>query len=312
MSSPGASVTGSRIPTTVKRRCPSTTWTAAGPGDAEPAGGRRSQDDGEVAARRGVEEDAVGERGADRRRQRRSAARVVSPFVSVLGMSSERKTGRRPAPVAETASTGPIRPTIAHAVGSGASSPKIDCPGETVSRFVPSRSSDDRRSALLDSEIARTATIAAMPIAIPRPDSAARSARREADGPDAEDVAAGARPSVRLHHAAAFVSSSTSPSRSSTRRGSDSASSLVRDHDDGRARAVQLAQERDDTLAGEVSRFPVGSSAKRIRAADDAARDGDRWRSPPTAGSAGGRGGAKADLASVSSRGASLPSGRPV
>ena len=152
---------------------------AAGPVDPEPAGSRRSQDHGGVAGRRVVEEDAVGERRAERGEQRRvggerrDALRLRRPASAPTG------TRWSPTePVAETASTGPMRPVIARAVsGSAASSPKIVCPGEAVSRFVPSRSSDERRSALLDSEIARTATIAAIPIAIPSAESAARSRR---------------------------------------------------------------------------------------------------------------------------------------
>jgi hypothetical protein len=62
-------------------------------------------------------------------------------------------------------------------VGSSAFSPVRLCPGVTVSRLVPSRSSSASSCALLDWEMPSTATMAAMPMAIPRADSAARSRR---------------------------------------------------------------------------------------------------------------------------------------
>ena len=196
---------------------------AAGPGDPEPAGGR-SQDDGGVPGRRVVEEHAVGEVAPTVAVSDGSAASVVRPFVSALGISSERNTGASTAPTADTASTGPIRPTIDRAVsGNVASSPKIDWPGETVSRLVPRRSSDERRSALLDSEIASTATMAAIPIAMPSADRAALSLRAERPTAPTRSVAGREPARCELRHA--FVSSSTSPSRSSIRRGMDSASS---------------------------------------------------------------------------------------
>ena len=46
-------------------------------------------------------------------------------------------------------------------------SPSTDWPGVTSSRLVPSRSSRPSRSARLDAEMPSTATIAAMPMAIP-------------------------------------------------------------------------------------------------------------------------------------------------
>ena len=52
-----------------------------------------------------------------------------------------------------------------------------DWPGETVSMLVPSRSRTARSDARLLSEIARTATIAAMPMAMPTAVSEDRSLR---------------------------------------------------------------------------------------------------------------------------------------
>ena len=105
---------GSR--STVKRRLPITTWT---PPPARAIPSRRAAVDPRTTA--GYRADAASRKtpsasvaptvtGSDG-----STASVVSPFVSVLGISSERKTEASTVPVAETASTGPIRPTIARA-----------------------------------------------------------------------------------------------------------------------------------------------------------------------------------------------------
>ena len=61
--------------------------------------------------------------------------------------------------------------------GRAVSSPRNDCPGDTVSMFVPSRSRTASSDARLASEIARTATIAAMPMAMPTAVSDDRSLR---------------------------------------------------------------------------------------------------------------------------------------
>jgi hypothetical protein len=80
--------------------------------------------------------------------------------------------------VAAVASTPLARRIIAPAdSGSSASSPRNDWPGATRSRLVPSRSSCASRSAFDESEMPRTATIAAIPIAMPRAERAARSRR---------------------------------------------------------------------------------------------------------------------------------------
>jgi len=75
-------------------------------------------------------------------------------------------------PVAPTAVTDPTRPTISGAVsGSSAPSPKTVFPGLTVSRLVPSRSIFRSSCSLLDDEIPITATIVAIPMAIPTAES---------------------------------------------------------------------------------------------------------------------------------------------
>ena len=61
--------------------------------------------------------------------------------------------------------------------GSFASAPVRLCPASTVSMFVPSRSISASSPACEEDDRPRTATIAAVPIAIPSADSAARSGR---------------------------------------------------------------------------------------------------------------------------------------
>ncbi len=55
--------------------------------------------------------------------------------------------------------------------------PRKSWPGETVSRFVPRASISASRLACADAETPTTATMAAIPIAIPSAESAARSRR---------------------------------------------------------------------------------------------------------------------------------------
>jgi len=75
--------------------------------------------------------------------------------------------------------TGRIRSAVARAdSGSVVDSPNAVRPGATRSMSVPSESSSARRSARLDDEIPTTATIAAIPIAIP---SAVRVVRNRRD-----------------------------------------------------------------------------------------------------------------------------------
>ena len=106
------------------------------------------------------------------------AAFTEIPPVSDSGMRSVRRTLADTFPVALTDSTGPMRPIIpTDSSGRDASSPNRVWPGVTVSRLVPSRSSWARRSARLEAEIPSTDTMAAIPRAIPSPDSPVRSRR---------------------------------------------------------------------------------------------------------------------------------------
>ena len=107
-----------------------------------------------------------------------SAPWTAMPPVSPDGIRSVRRTVAPVSDTADTPSTGPIRPIIATASsGSVASSPNIVWPGATVSRFEPIRSSSASKVARLDSAMPRTATIAAIPIAIPSAVSPERSRR---------------------------------------------------------------------------------------------------------------------------------------
>jgi hypothetical protein len=81
-------------------------------------------------------------------------------------------------PIAVTDSTEPIRPTIAgDSSGNVAFSPNSVSPGATVSRLVPSEFSSRSNLARLEVEVPTTATIAAIPIAIPSAERATRSGR---------------------------------------------------------------------------------------------------------------------------------------
>ena len=74
--------------------------------------------------------------------------------------------------------TGPMRSAVSRAdSGSVVDSPNRVWPGATRSMSVPRASSSASRSARLDAEIPTTATIAAMPMAIPSAVSAVRSGR---------------------------------------------------------------------------------------------------------------------------------------
>src|SRR5215207_1195854 len=146
--------------------------------------------------------------------------------------------------------TVPIRPIMPVAVfGSSASSPRKVWPGPTVSRFVPSRSSVASRSALLDSEMPRTATIDAIPMAIP---SAESPARRRRDLSPIAPTRSASLASSRLG-AIAFaldermldltVAHVDAPRHGARELG------VVRDHDDRRAIGVQLVEQLDELAA---------------------------------------------------------------
>ena len=128
-------------------------------------------------------------------------------------------------PTDETPVTGPIRVIIFGAsAGSWPPARKRPWPPVTWSRFVPSRSSVEIRSALLDAEIPSTATIDGDPDRDPeRGEHGPRAARPEGDGADADDVGREQPARGQLGHAWTPVSCETMPSRISTRRGIDSA-----------------------------------------------------------------------------------------
>src|SRR5215212_1731219 len=159
-----------------------------------------------------------------------------------------------------------------------ASSPPKVWPGDTWSRLVPSRSSAASRSALLDSETPRTATIEAIPIATPRADSAARSRReRSPDAPTRRMSAGSSRLAARASVIAeAPGSAGCAPTRSSAvalveldravadvhaARERGGHLEVVGDHEDRGPLRVELAQQADDLGAGarvEVARGLVG------------------------------------------------------
>ena len=127
-----------------------------------------------------------------------STAITDMPPVSLGSMRSVRRTLASMPVAALAPSTGRIRRIIATASsGSFVSSPRNDWPGETVSMFVPSRSRTWSSDARLASEIARTATIAAMPIAIPIAVSDERSLRAARPRPAIRASPSGPGPPVR-------------------------------------------------------------------------------------------------------------------
>ena len=106
------------------------------------------------------------------------AASTEIPPLWTAGTAAVRRTvAPGTYPVAVTDSTGGMRAIIGSAVsGSGAGEPSKACPALTVSRF-PSAPSWASRFALDEAEMPSTATAAAIPIAMPRQDSAVRSFR---------------------------------------------------------------------------------------------------------------------------------------
>ena len=130
---------------------------------------------------------------------------------------------------------------------------------------------------MLDSEIARTATIAAMPIAIPRPESAARSLRAERPTAPTRRTSRGASRSVRAPSCGPLrVELDDAVAKLDAPRQRLGELTLVRDHDHGRPRAIQRAEERDDALTGlrvEVPRRLVGEQD--ARSPDHRPRHGD-------------------------------------
>ncbi len=107
------------------------------------------------------------------------------PPVSVTEMRSVRYTrAAATRPVEDTSVTGPILATICgEVVGRCAASPKNEVPGPTDSRLVPRASSCRSTCARLDVAMPTTATMAAMPIAMPRADSTTRNGRARRPAP---------------------------------------------------------------------------------------------------------------------------------
>jgi hypothetical protein len=100
------------------------------------------------------------------------------PPVSSSGIRSVRRTLAETCVVAAAVSTAAIPRIAAGALlGRVASSPKKLSPGATVSRFVPSRSRRSSKFVFEDCEMPSTATIEAIPIAMPSAESAARRRR---------------------------------------------------------------------------------------------------------------------------------------
>ena len=99
-----------------------------------------------------------------------SVATTAIPPVRDTSTLSVRRTVTFPTTrVAAADSTGPMRRIIAGAVvGRVLASPNTELPGSTCNRLVPNSSSSARRSALLDAEMPTTATMAAIPMAMPR------------------------------------------------------------------------------------------------------------------------------------------------
>ncbi len=217
-----------------------------------------------------------------------SADVVVMPPVYSSGTRSVRRTVGSSCSTADTDCTGPIRRSIPGASsGSTASSPRNDRPGVIVSRFVPEvvelgdevgarrrADADDRhqrRDADRDAEGRQR-----------RP----QAARAQPDGADGERVphpqAARRHPlGGRGAHAAASAGSRSSPtiapSSSATRRGRRARElAVVRDQDDRRPAAVQVAQQVEDGAARaavEVAGRLVGQDQRRL--ADQRPGDGD-------------------------------------
>ena len=195
-------------------------------------------------------------------------------------------------PMADAASTGPMRATMAGAGGGSVTVwPPNDWPGVTVSRLVPSASISATSWARLELEMPRTATMVAMPSATPTADSTARAGRprspRTASGqtsarrsrlPGAQ-AGRPSRPRPRTGPHVAALSCSTSPSRSRIVRGTAVGDlRVVGDHDDrgARRRSARPAGARMLRALAPMSRLPVGSSARMI---GGLARPGPgRWR----------------------------------
>ena len=221
------------------------------------------------------------------------------PLVSYDGMRSVRRTVASTSATAAAPSTGARRRTMAGAsAGNFDWSPSTDWPGVTSSRLVPSRSSRPSRSARLDAEMPSTATIAAMPMAIPtavriarplrvrspvRPTAATSTGRRRLVLAHAITPAAG-----RASAAGPSTSRPAVPDRDAPGEGTGERQ-VVGDHDDGGARCVEVAEELEDLRAGarvEVAGGFVGEDDRGVP--DDRPRDRDALAAHPRTVATGG------------------------
>ncbi len=217
-SSSGASGSSSRIPTTVNQRPAIHTWIGASRSwMPSRCAADRSQHDRRVPFQRRVQEPAGPHRAAER---------VEDPLVDGLDRQAVRsRPGRRgPCGARWSAARSPRWPPgRAGSAGScpaprpaaAVSSPRNDCPGDTVSMLVPSRSRTASSDARLASEIARTATIAAMPMAMPTAVSDDRSLRDARPRPAIRATSNGLGPWARPIGASAAPPVSTGPPRGS-------------------------------------------------------------------------------------------------
>ena len=232
-----------------------------------------------------------------------SVAWTVMPPVWLEGTRSVRRTVSSTTETDDVPSTAPTREIMPLAVSGRAPSPEKPnpVPPWTVRRFVPSRSSDESRSLRDDSERPSTATIAAMPMAMPSAERAARRRRlrkptdaTRSRSPGCRELraneGAGGAPSRSLRITAmwtsrpgAALSCSMRPSRTSTWRGRPPAMSrswvitrmLAPSSLSSWSSSMIAALERE-------SRLPVGSSASTIDGRPTRARAmATRWRSPP-------------------------------
>ncbi len=143
--------------------------------DSQPFRGDRAEHRHGVVVGFGVERAAVGHRPAERSSRPGSAPARHAP-VSVSGM---RSCGRRPmnsATVVRLRRSAGVRHRDAVSGRVESPTPKPS-PGVTVKRLVPSASSWSNRSDFDDSDKPSTPTNDAMPIEIPRTESAARTLR---------------------------------------------------------------------------------------------------------------------------------------
>ena len=266
---------------------------AAHRAQAEPARGDRAEHDGGEALGRRVEE-APGRQARAERAREPLVGRLHGDPARLGGVDEAgcaapwRRRPRRPRPPAAR----PPARRRGRSTSSAARSPgrRTTGPAPAVSRFVPRRSIWASRSAWLEAEMPSTATIEAIPIAMPTADSAAR--RRRVRRPMLP-TASTSRGSRRLGAGAGGGRGSGLRARAArwwswpTRVADDLAVAqldaarerrgdlgIVRDDDERRARGVQLAEQRDDLGAGarvERARRLVGEDDPRV--ADERPRD---------------------------------------